>query len=192
MKKYFVIILILAALISASVLFYKWKQREFLSLSEPKVETKQSIADYAKLHQLEGEIFVSKNAVSQETLETYFSYGMLYVIDQDSNLVNCNIEKLGGECYQDIQKELCEKFPIKTRVFSDKINGKMILDTLFAHSEPILKESSQKPHKFTIIYSWVKYSKACINPSSLQFIPCIKDNPDVRLISLNTDQIKEN
>lgn len=191
MKRKYWIILITLIFIGGFVLFYKWKQKDFLGLSEPKIETIESITAYAKEHNLKGELFFASDSLSQIALDKYFNYGLIFVINSDSLLLNCNQESLGGECYQDIQDQLCKGFPITARKFKDVINGKMIIDSLFANSQTLQPKTDWKNYKYTIIYSWVKYSKACIEESTLRFIKCVENNPEVRLISVNTDRIEQ-
>lgn len=188
MKRKYKILLSILVVIVAFAIFYKWKQKQFLGLSEPQVETIESIISYAEEHNLKGDIFYAKDDESQEVLDKYFSFGMIYVIDSDSTLINANLTSMGGDCHQDIQDAICDGFPIAQREF-DGVDGKMIIEKLFANSKAINSEHSWGEYKYTVIYSWVKYARACIDESSVRFIRCLENNPEVRLISVNTDMI---
>ena len=116
---------------------------------------------------------------------------MIYILDADQNLVDCNVEKLGGSCFQDIQDELCETGTVKVKKFDDKISGKIILQKILDNGQIIYNDPAAKDSKikYHIYYTWIKYSKASIAENSLQFIKCLADRKDVKLININTDMI---
>ena len=173
------------------VIYYKVKQKEFLGLSTPKIENENSIVNYAKSNGIIGEIFITKNKKSYPIMKKYFDYGYLYVLDKDFNLLDCNIESYGGRCFQDIQKDICNKIKIKPRKFNNKINGKLIMNTLLNNSKCITSNKQINFSKYEVIYlyTWVKYSKSCINKSSISFIKCSIENSKNKslIITINTD-----
>ena len=188
--KYFLIILFL---IFCSIYFYRWKQNEFLGLSEPKVESQKSIIKYAKENGISGEIFVSKNNATHPVLKKYFDFGFIYVLDKNFKLIDCNIESLGGRCFQDIQNDICNNIEIKPRKFSDKISGERIMKTLLDNSKCI---STKMPLDFKrydkiYLYTWVKYSSSCVNENSLKFIKHLdKSKSNFLLININSDFVE--
>ncbi|HLP63212.1 hypothetical protein [Flavobacterium sp.] len=174
--------------------FYKWKQKEFLGLTEPQIETRQTIMSYAKENGILGEILIAKDSVSYPEIKKYFDYGYLYVLDQNFNLIDCNIESYGGRCFQDIQSDICNGVKIQPRKFSNKINGKMIMEKLLENSVCITRDNPLEFQQYERIYlyTWVKYSKSCVNESSIKFIKCIKEASEKKslLLTINSDSVR--
>lgn len=181
------LLLLIALLVVGCIAFYKWKQASFLGLSDPQVETPKSIMDYANTHGLHGEVFVPKDAEAHATLNEYFGWGQIYVFDKDLQLIDCNLESLGGQCFQDVSDDICAGMALEHRTLSDKISGSRVYDLIMAQATPLTPIGTVAP-TYTIVYPWVMYAKACVDPNSLQFITCIQGRPDVRRVLLNLDE----
>lgn len=128
------------------------------------METTASITAYANTHGLHGEVFVPKDAEAHATLNAYFSWGQIYVFDKDLLLIDCNLESLGGQCFQDVSDDICAGMTLEHRALSDKISGSRVYDLLMAQATPLAPTSIVAP-TYTIVYPWVKYAKACVDPN---------------------------
>lgn len=155
-------------------------------MTEPQIETPYSILSYAKKNNLEGVIYIPKDGSSFDTITKYFSFGQIYVFDQNLNLLNCNLESMGGECFQDITDQICNGLNIKKRKLDERIDGSTVLN-LIKNNTVSVTQNEPSPSKFTIVYPWVMYSRSCIDSNSLKFIECVKNRSDVSVILLNFD-----
>ena len=196
MKRKTKIFILTILILSSFIIFYKYKQNSFLGLTKPQVETESSIIDYAHKNGIKGEILIAKNDSSHTILNNYFSFGNLYVINSKSELIDCNLESLGGRCFQDIQKDICENKIIKKRKFKS-VTGEKILDKLFEHSKNISNKQifDVGKYDYIYIYTWVKYAKASINENSIKFMSCLekrKEKENFIILSVNTDMIEDN
>lgn len=171
------------------IVFYKYKQNSFLGLSEPKIETPKSIVEYAKKNKISGKILIAKDEKSYEVLKKYFNFGNIYVLNKNLELLDCNLESLGGRCFQDIQNDICNNAEIKKREFKN-INGEKIIKKLLNNSKSINGDYNIEDYDTIYIYTWVKYAKASINKNSIKFMNCLKNRKGKHLIlSVNTDMI---
>jgi len=196
MKRKTKIFILIILILSSFIIFYKYKQNAFLGLTKPQVETENSIINYARKNGIQGEILVAKSDSSQTILNTYFSFGNLYVINKNLELIDCNLENLGGRCFQDIQKDICENNNIIKRKFKS-ITGKKVLNKLFENSKNITTKHNFdiSSYNYIYIYTWVKYAKASINENSIKFMNCLekrKGNENFIILSVNTDMIENN
>ena len=147
--------------------------------------------EYAKVHNLAGEIFVPKDSAAYETLNKYFSFGQIYVFDSSHNLINCNLESLGGECFQYIADDICNHFSVKRPKLDPKIAGTKVYDLIRDNSSNISQADTTAHYDYTIVYPWVKYAKACVDENSLKFMDCVKNDKKVRIVLLNLDSQEE-
>ncbi|WP_432672492.1 hypothetical protein [Flavobacterium sp. SM2513] len=164
-------------------------------MTEPKEETIESIISYARQNDVFGEILIAKNQETFPVLKKYFDFGYIYVLDKNFNLIDCNLESYGGRCFQDIQSDICNNVKIGTRKFDEKINGEMVMKTLLENSKCITRKDSINFNDYEriYIYTWVKYSKSCINESSIAWLKCLTldTNNKSLILNVNTDSIKE-
>lgn len=138
-----------------------------------------------------GEIFVPKDSAAYETLNKYFSFGQIYVFDSSHNLINCNLESLGGECFQYIADDICNHFSVKRPKLDPKIAGTKVYDLIRDNSSNISQADTTAHYDYTIVYPWVKYAKACVDENSLKFMDCVKNDKKVRIVLLNLDSQEE-
>ncbi|MDW8230833.1 MAG: hypothetical protein RMJ33_13455 [Saprospiraceae bacterium] len=161
-------------------------------MSEPQMQTRESIIDYANKNGILGDIFIAKDSASHEILSRYFDFGYIYVFDGNKKLLDCNIESRGGRCFQDIQDDICKQVEIKKRDKLD-IDGVMIWNKLLENAECITDGCKGEgidfnEYDYIIIYPWVMYSKSCIDESSIRFIKCsINSKYRIRVVTVNTD-----
>lgn len=187
-KKVFFIL----SLLFLTYILYRYKQKEFLGLSDPQVQTKESIVEYAKKNGIAGDIFIAKDSISYDTLSKYFDFGYIYIFDNKRRLLDCNIENLGGRCFQDIQEDICNEIEIKKRP-NLRLEGHKIWDKLLNNSECItcrfeINNLDLNEFDYIIIYTWVMYSKACINDNSIRFMRCADNSKyNIRIFTVNTD-----
>ncbi len=189
MKKLILIFILLVGVI----LVYKYKQNSFLGLSKPEMETESSLIEYAKNNNIYGEILVGKNKVGYNVLKKYFDFGNIYVLDNDLNLLDCNMESLGGRCFQDIQDDIFNNRKVEKREIKN-ITGKRIMDTLLYHSKIITNQQDSinfKMYDTIYIYTWVKYAKASVDKNSIQFMSALKNrNANALILTVNTDSLQ--
>jgi hypothetical protein len=195
-KKSYKYILLFFCIATVSVFFYKWKQADFLGLTTPKEESIESIISYAKQNDIFGEILIAKNEETLPVLKQFFDFGYIYVLDGNFNLIDCNLESYGGRCFQDIQSDICNNIKITPRKFDERINGELVMKTLLENSKCITRKDTINfpAYERIYLYTWVKYSKSCINESSIAFLKCLSNNSKSKslILNINTDNVVEN
>lgn len=101
-----------------------------------------------------GEIYAPKDNISYSTLNKYFSFSQIYIFDENNNLVDCNLQSLAGQCFQDIADDICDNFKVRQANLDNNIKAPRVHDLIVENSANISISSSAVDiynPKFTIV-----------------------------------------